>query len=72
MGKRDKVKPAAGLGATSGNIEDRLVSARKATPARRQCTNNCANLQFCRNNIRECPGLANCGINVVPCQLAAR
>jgi hypothetical protein len=60
MEKKKKVKPAAGLTATGGNVEQRLAATREAKP----CT-LCPRLGTCPDNRRECPALKKCGVNTV-------
>jgi hypothetical protein len=59
MERRDKMTSAAGPGATSKNIEDRLTSAR--APKLKPCTKLGPT---CRDNRFPCPELIHCTINV--------
>jgi hypothetical protein len=64
MGKKDKIKPAAGLEATTRNIEDRLLSARQRdSPPSKGRSTKCPVLKICDRNNYECPHLVKCGYN---------
>jgi hypothetical protein len=69
MGHKDKIKPAAGLGATSGNVEGRLLSVRKLDRPKNPCPDNCGKLTKCPINHKPCSVLETCGTNTTPCQL---
>jgi hypothetical protein len=65
MEQRDKIRSAAGPGATSKNIEDRLTSAR--APNLKKCPVNCVRLGTkCTDNHLICSELISCGNNVTP------
>jgi hypothetical protein len=62
MEKRDKMRSAAGPGATSKNIEDRLTSAR--APKLKGCPTNCVRLGTkCSDNHLICSELIHCVVN---------
>lgn len=73
MEKKNKIKTAAGIGATGRSVEERLAAASNPSlPFQCKPLRTCGNLEYCQNNIRRCPGLVRCGVNVVPCDLAAK